>query len=305
MRIALAPMEGITNVIFRRVYLKHFGGVDVSYTPFITANRTHSFKKKEKMEMIPFDPYTVPQILSNDAEAFIWAAGQMKELGYREVDLNLGCPSPTVTTRGRGAGMLSDLEKLKDFFDRLFDADDMPGISVKTRVGIDDPAEAGAIAELYSGYPFTKVIVHPRLLKDLYKGKPRNECFKCFYDLIPAEKLVYNGDINTSEAAEAVVKAFPGVEEIMIGRGLLSDPFLPEEIKGIKTSGAGRIPAFLEELWDEYSGQQYADRDCLYKMKEIWSYLYRYYPQGERILKEVRKAEDASRYRQIIKTNCK
>ena len=231
MRISLAPMEGITNFIFRRVYLKHFGGVDMSYTPFITANQTHSFKRKEKLEISPFDKALIPQILSNDAEAFVWSAKNIADMGYKEINLNLGCPSPTVTSRGRGAGMLADKQKLRAFFDAVFAGNDLPQISVKTRVGTEDPSEAAQIAELYSEYPFSHIIVHPRLLKDLYKGSVRLDCFREFYERIPADKLVFNGDINTREDALAVTEEFPGIEEIMTGRGVLKDPFLPEKIK--------------------------------------------------------------------------
>lgn len=303
MKISLAPMEGITNFIFRRVYLKHFGGIDVSYTPFITANQTHSYKKKEKLEIDPYDDKLIPQILTNNPEAFVWAAKNIAAMGYKEINLNLGCPSPTVTSHGRGAGMLTDLDRLKAFFEVVFKTEDLPEISVKTRVGIEDPAEAAPIAKLYSQYPISHIIIHSRLLKDLYKGSVRLDCFREFYDLFPAEKLVFNGDINTADDAEAVIKQFPGITEIMIGRGLLKDPFLPEEIKaenGI-TCEPGRIAAFLSELWDEYAAYLSGEKDVLFKMKEIWSYLAAGCPDGEKVLKEIRKAQTPEAYRRAIK----
>ena len=307
MRISLAPMEGITNFIFRRVYLKHFGGVDMSYTPFITANQTHSFKRKEKLEISPFDKALIPQILSNDAEAFVWSAKNIADMGYKEINLNLGCPSPTVTSRGRGAGMLADKQKLRAFFDAVFASSDLPQISVKTRVGTEDPSEAAQIAELYSEYPFSHIIVHPRLLKDLYKGSVRLDCFREFYERIPADKLVFNGDINTREEALAVTEKFPGIEEIMTGRGVLKDPFLPEKIKdgAAVDTDPGRIEAYLAELWDEYASYLSGERDVLFKMKEIWSYLASYYPDGDVILKGIRKAQTKEAYLRAIKSICK
>ena len=299
-RIILAPMEGITNFIFRRVYLKHFKGVDESFTPFITANQTHSFKKKEKLELSPYDESRIPQLLTNDAQSFIWALKAVKEMGYREVNLNLGCPSPTVTSRGRGAGMLADKEKLRAFFDETFAAKELPDISVKTRAGVEDPSEAGLLAELYSGYPFKRIILHPRLLKDLYKGKVRTDCFTEFYERIPHDKLVFNGDINTPGDAKAVEKSFPGLYGIMIGRGILRDPFLPERIKGIGIPDDKRIAVFLDELWDDYEEYLSGEKDVLYKMKEIWSYLYLHFPDGERILKDIRKSQTKAAYRAAI-----
>lgn len=303
MKIYLAPMEGITNFIFRRVYLKHFGGIDLSYTPFIVANQTYSFKTKEKHEIIPYDERTVPQILSNNPDAFIHAAGYMKDLGYKEVNLNLGCPSPTVSGRGRGAGMLKDIEKLEAFLDKVFSAEGLPAVSVKTRAGVEDPAEVNAIAKLYKKYPFDKIIVHPRLLKDYYKGCVRRDCFRVFYENFEPGKLVFNGDINTAEDAAGIAREFPGVDKIMTGRGLLSDPLLPEKIKAAgadntstPADAAERIFAFLDELWDEYAAYLSGEADVLAKMKELWSYLYRSFDDGDSILKAVRKARTKRDY---------
>lgn len=311
MKIYLAPMEGITNFIFRRVYLKHFGGIDLSYTPFIVANQTYSFKTKEKHELIPYDERTVPQILSNNPDAFIHAAGYMKDLGYKEVNLNLGCPSPTVSGRGRGAGMLKDIEKLDAFLDRVFSAEGLPAVSVKTRAGVEDPAEVNAIAKLYKKYPFDKIIVHPRLLKDYYKGCVRRDCFRVFYENFEPGKLVFNGDINIAEDAAGIAREFPGVDKIMTGRGLLSDPLLPEKIKAAgadntstpadapsdtPADAAERIFAFLDELWDEYAAYLSGEADVLAKMKELWSYLYRSFDDGDSILKAVRKARTKRDY---------
>lgn len=308
-------MEGITNFIFRRVYLKHFGGIDLSYTPFIVANQTYSFKTKEKHELIPYDERTVPQILSNNPDAFIHVAGYMKDLGYKEVNLNLGCPSPTVSGRGRGAGMLKDIEKLDAFLDRVFSAEGLPAVSVKTRAGVEDPAEVNAIAKLYKKYPFDKIIVHPRLLKDYYKGCVRRDCFRVFYENFEPGKLVFNGDINTAEDAAGIAREFPGVDKIMTGRGLLSDPLLPEKIKAAgadntstpadapadapsdaPADAAERIFAFLDELWDEYAAYLSGEADVLAKMKELWSYLYRSFDDGDSILKAVRKARTKRDY---------
>jgi len=308
-------MEGITNFIFRRVYLKHFGGIDLSYTPFIVANQTYSFKTKEKHELIPYDERTVPQILSNNPDAFIHAAGYMKDLGYKEVNLNLGCPSPTVSGRGRGAGMLKDIEKLDAFLDRVFSAEGLPDVSVKTRAGVEDPKEVNAIAKLYKKYPFDKIIVHPRLLKDYYKGCVRRDCFRVFYENFESDKLVFNGDINTAEDAAGIAREFPGVDKIMTGRGLLSDPLLPEKIKAAgadntsapadapvdapsdaPADAAERIFAFLDELWDEYAAYLSGEADVLAKMKELWSYLYRSFDDGDSILKAVRKARTKRDY---------
>ena len=189
--IEMAPMEGITTATFRRVYTEWFKGIDRTYTPFLVANQTHKFKRREKREVEEYCPALVPQILTDRAEHFIWAAWKLKKLGYTEVNLNAGCPSATVTTKKKGAGMLRDLSALRFFLDEVFSAEetsDMPEVSIKTRAGFSSYDETADIAKLYAEYPLSAVIVHPRIREDFYDKVPDLNAFGIFYEHIDHEK---------------------------------------------------------------------------------------------------------------------
>ncbi len=313
--VEMAPMEGITNASFRRIYEKWFDGVDREYTPFLVANQTHKFKSREKKEFKPYSDRLVPQILTNRAEHFLWAAQELHKVGYHEVNLNTGCPSATVTTKGKGAGMLGDLVSLRSFLDEIFrekEKADGPEISVKTRAGVSSCHEAEDIANLYAEYPFVKVIVHPRLRNDFYKNTPDLDAFGSFYKRIPHEKLVFNGDLKTPEDTEKILNAFPGLSCVMLGRGLLMDPFLPERIQhknsarestgheGFSSREKERLTGFLEELYEEYA-QNLSDGTALLKMKDIWNFMAPSFPSQKKQIKSILKSRSGPEYRNAVR----
>ena len=303
--VEMAPMEGITTAIFRRCYRKWFHGVDREYTPFLVANKNHKFKTREKREFIPFSDSVVPQILTDRAEHFLWAARELQKHGYREINLNTGCPSATVTTKGKGAGMLGDLDHLKAFLDEVFyikETEGLPEISVKTRVGSSSFAEAEDIAALYALYPFSKVIVHPRTRKDFYNGTPSTAAFRCFYERFSHEKLVFNGDLNSVEDIDKVLKMFPELSAVMLGRGLLADPFLPEkihnadmEIKRDSKEKKEALAGFLNELYKEYA-HSYSENAAILKMKEIWNFMAPSFSEQDKLLKAIRRSRTGPEY---------
>ncbi len=307
MHVEMAPMEGITTAIFRKVYAKWFDGIDRTYTPFLVANGTHKFKNREKQEYSPFTENLVPQILTDRAEHFLWAAGELQKAGYREVNLNAGCPSATVTTKGKGAGMLEDPEKLRAFFDEIFNTknpDEFPQISVKMRVGVSSYDEAEKLAGICAGYPISKFIVHPRIRDDLYNNVPNLDAFRVFYEKIPHEKLVYNGDLKTPEDVEKITKLFPGLQSVMIGRGLLADPFLPSKLHGEynKNGGEPRILAgFLNELYDEYKKIMSDERSVLFKMKDIWNFMSASFPENSKQVKAIKKSKNGMEYKTAVR----
>ena len=128
-KLYFAPMEGITTRVYRSVFRKHFTGIDRFYTPFLAATQTHHFKKRELKEIEPFEGELVPQILTANSDDFVWAAKMIRQMGYPEVDLNLGCPYPTVFTKGKGSGMLKDMERLDRFFSEVFSIESTSGAS--------------------------------------------------------------------------------------------------------------------------------------------------------------------------------
>ncbi|MCR5011670.1 MAG: tRNA-dihydrouridine synthase family protein [Lachnospiraceae bacterium] len=232
--ISFAPMEGITGSTYRKVHREFFGGVDRYYTPFLAANKNHKFKHRETREFLPYDPCLVPQVLTGNAADFVWAAKTIAEAGYEEVNLNLGCPASTVVTKKKGAGLLADTYALECFLDEIFSASGLPKISVKTRIGFDSPKEAEYLGELYANYPFCEVVIHPRVRQDFYSGTPNLEAFTIMKDKLPCP-VCYNGDIRTVADAINISKMFSDVQHIMIGRGLVADPALAEEIRVVLT----------------------------------------------------------------------
>lgn len=172
--VSLAPMEGLTTIYYRRALARWFGGVDRYFTPFLTPTQDHRFTKRELREVLlehngglP----TVPQLLTRNAEDFLWAAGELAAMGYREVNLNLGCPSGTVVAKGKGSGFLAHPAELDAFLEEIFSKAPC-AISVKTRIGLKDPEEFPVLLAIYRKYPLAELIVHPRVRTDMYKNTP-------------------------------------------------------------------------------------------------------------------------------------
>ncbi|MBS5605931.1 MAG: tRNA-dihydrouridine synthase family protein, partial [Enterocloster asparagiformis] len=233
MNLYFAPMEGLTGYVYRNAHRACFGGVDKYFTPFLSPNQNHKFTAKEEKDVLPEHNQgipLVPQILTNRAEDFIWAAGEMKARGYREVNLNLGCPSGTVVSKYKGAGFLARQEALNRFLDQIFQEVDL-GISVKTRIGIAAPEEFPELMEIFNRYPIRELTVHPRLRTDFYKNTPDWESFGYAVKESRAP-LCYNGDVFTAEAFRSAAARFPSVGSVMLGRGLLANPALAGGVGG-------------------------------------------------------------------------
>ena len=243
----------------------------------------------------------MPQILTNRSEGFIKLAKALKDWGYEEINLNLGCPSKTVVTKGKGSGFLAKPEELKLFLTEIFDA--LSGevkISVKTRIGKEDPEEFPALLELFNKYPMEELIIHPRVQKDGYGNVPRLE----FYELAEKQSvnpLCYNGDLYTREQIRNFAERFPGTERLMFGRGFLRDPgFLYNEEKDSKDIFE-KFWAFHDLVYEGYQERNMGDRNVLFKMKELWSYQVYQFSEPERLFKTFKKVQDCNEYEQMIR----
>ena len=251
MIIYFAPMEGITDGVLRRVHHQIFGGIDIYCLPFHKLTQSLSLLTREKRDISPEENRglrVLPQALTRDPGQLAAWLDYVGSLGYSCADLNLGCPSPTVTRRGRGSGMLRDLSALRSFMDRLF-AHPLPvPLSVKTRIGCDSPEEWPEILALLADYPFAHVTVHVRSMREQYTGGIHPEAF----DLALKRGLphpVYNGDLRTPEDVEALAARCPGTEAIMIGRGLLADPALARRIRGGPEASVEELSAWYTALY--------------------------------------------------------
>ena len=295
MLLYCAPMEGLTDAIFRRVHAEVFGGADKYVTPFLSPNQNHCFTGREKREILENGELpVVPQLLTNRAAHFLWAAEELARLGYREVNLNLGCPSGTVVAKKKGAGQLGDPEALDRFLDEVFAASPL-AVSVKTRVGLRDAEEFHALLEVFRHYPLRELVIHPRVREEYYGGALHLECWEEALAVCPFP-VCCNGEIWSREDAERVMSRFPSAHALMLGRGAVADPSLFRVLRG----GA---PASLEELF-EYHARLYAayreafsgERPVLCRMKEVWSWLRRSLPGSGQGWKALRKAASFREY---------
>ena len=298
MRYYFAPMEGITDSIYRRVHHKYFGGVDRYYMPFLSPTIHRQLTHKEDRELPRNDSVdfvAIPQVITKVAEDFLWAAQVCADRGYSEVNLNAGCPSGTVVSKGKGSGMLRDVDALDRFLDAVFSASPLP-ISVKTRLGVESPDEFPAILEVYNRYPITELTVHPRVRKDFYKEPVREEWFQYAYENAKMP-LCYNGNLCTKQQMEAVAAACPNVESLMIGRALIGDP-------GLLSPGgttAKQLQNFHDELMEEYIVAFGSARNAMFRLKENWGFLHLRFDDTDRLWKKLRKTTDIDEYKAITR----
>ncbi len=295
MLIDFAPMEGITGAIYRRLHHQYFPGVDRYYTPFLAPTREHVFTPKMQREYLP--EYnegvpTVPQLLTKSPEDFLWAAGELHAMGYEELNLNLGCPSGTVTAKGKGSGMLADLQVLDAFLDAIFSKAPCP-ISVKTRLGMENPEEFAAILAIYEQYPISELIVHPRVRKDFYRHPVRMEVFDKIKTTIP---LSYNGGVRIPENYDKVISRWTDLKAVMIGQGLVGDPFLAARIRFAMTGDKARLRSFHDDLFAAYVEQIQNRTNTMKRMKEQWFYLIHLFADSEKHGKRLLKTRTPEEY---------
>ena len=295
MRYYFAPMEGITDSIYRRIHHKYFPGVDRYYMPFLSPTIHRTLTHKEDRELPVSDSVdfvAIPQVLTKVPEDFLWAAEQCRDRGYTEVNLNVGCPSGTVVSKGKGSGMLRSAEELDVFLDTVFEKCPI-SISVKTRLGLENPEDFPALLEVFNRYPITELTVHPRVRKDFYKEPVRENWFRYAYEN-SKNPLCYNGNLMTLEQSDTIVDRYPGVESVMVGRALIADP-------GMFSGGTTReaLEGFLTELTEEYVIAFGSARNAMFRLKENWGFLRHRFEGSDKLWKQLRKTTDIAEFRSI------
>lgn len=309
MKLYLAPMEGITGYVYRNAFEKYFGHIDKYFTPFLTPNQNTYLNRKEKKDVLPEAndvPYLVPQIMTNQPEHFIGIQKELFELGYDEINLNLGCPAATVVTKKKGAGFLGYPSELDDFMYQIFEKNEGK-ISVKTRLGMENQEEIFALMEIYNRYPLTELIIHPRVREDYYKNQVNLTFFAKALE-ISKNPVIYNGDIFTVEDYGRISEAFPDIEGVMLGRGILKNPFLvrdilagDDEVHQNQDSDMKQINEFMTEILNGYYLAMKDERNVLFRMKELWLYLKEYFDEGETYWKKINKTKNFIEYQTIMK----
>ena len=295
MQYYFAPMEGLTDSVYRRLHHQYFPGVDRYYMPFFSPTIHRSLTARESRELSPADSVdftAVPQVLTKVPEDFLWAAQVCRDLGYEEINLNIGCPSGTVVAKGKGSGMLRDLAGLDRFLDAIFSATPLP-ISIKTRLGLEAPEEFSAILEIYNRYPIRELTIHPRVRRQFYDGEVHREWFG--YAMENSKNpLCFNGDICSLSQVQALQAQYPGLQAVMIGRGLVADP-------GMLCGGTNleTLERFLNALMDAYEVEFSGCRNALFRMKENWAHLYIRFDGCDKLWKKMRKTTDAAEFRSL------
>lgn len=296
MRYYFAPLEGVTDNIFRQLHHKYFPGLNRYYTPFFSPTVHRSLTPREARELPPAQSLSfqvVPQLLTKVADDFLWMAQQCKDLGYSEVNLNLGCPSGTVTAKGKGSGMLADREALDHFLYTVF-ASAPVDVSIKTRIGFSDPDEFPALLEIFNRYPIRELTIHPRVRKAFYSGSVHMDHFA--YALENSRNpLCYNGDLRSLSDVEALLQRFPELNAVMLGRGLIADP-------GMLTPGGTTVQtleAFHDELLESYLEAFGGSRNAMFRLKEHWGFLINRFEGSEKLGKAIRKTTDLQEFRML------
>lgn len=299
--IDFAPLDGITKIVFRQVWSQFFGGVDRYFIPFFSPTPHHLMTPRDLREVDYIhnaNLLSVPQVMTKNADDFLWACDVLKDMGYTEINLNLGCPSGTVTAKGKGSGFLAHPNELAAFFDEVFSKNPLP-VSVKTRLGYETPEEFAALLDLYNRYPIACLTVHPRVRKEKYRGPVHLDVFA---DALANSRnpVCYNGDLRTVGEVRSLEDRFPEVTHVMIGRGLVADPALARKLRGGNGTNRTELTEFLSALYqgytDFYQGQV---PTAAQRMREVWFYLIHLFDDAEKLNKQLRRFRTPSEYERI------
>ncbi len=317
-----APMESITMYPLRNIHKEMFAGsVSKYYSPFVTAAKSKHFKNREKNDILPIhntpffeDTNTslVVQIMSGNSETFLWAAKEIAQLGYKEINLNLGCPASTVVNRHKGAGLLADTDYLDSMLSDIFETKEKTQelkdieISLKTRLGVTYESEAEKLMEIYAKYPISELTVHARVKDDFYKNTPRLDAFcnsvKRYRECGGKAPICYNGNIfsqkdyeNTMDKLESSGIASE-VSSMMLGRGTLENPALARELTGGEKLSASELKEYLTRLYSGYEEYIPEDRNVIFKLLEHWAFIHTHFENCDKYLKSIRKARSKGEY---------
>lgn len=297
----VAPLEGITTYTYRNAHHQYYPGANKYFTPFLSPGTNKLFTSREKNDILPEhnpDLTIVPQILTNQAADFLKVATVLQTYGYTELNLNLGCPSGTVVSKGKGAGFLAHPKALEQFLATIFEH--YTGkLSIKTRIGKESPKEWEALLEIFNQFPLEELIIHPRVQKDYYNNHPNLLAFEKAVNY-SKNPVVYNGDIFSAENYRTFVARFGDHIPIMLGRGVIANPNLIRSLKGEGSLTKDTIQQFHDRIYEGYMEIMSGERDVLFKMKEIWHYMIHVFTNHEKYVKKIKKAQKGKEYLEIV-----
>ena len=301
----MAPFQGITNLVFRKVYTHHFSGIDKLLTPFFTSVHKQNISKSQSKELLHTSEHgvqVVPQILSKDANEILRFAEISYQRGFREINWNMGCPFPRVANKGRGSGMLPHPKKVEEILKTIMPT--LPvKLSIKLRLGYEKPEEILQLIPAFNDSSIKELAIHTRIGKQLYKGS---------VDLLTFEKVLnltklpigYNGDIFTKDDFFIIINRFPKISFVMLGRGLLVDPFLPAHIKQQSVPELSKqkllIRKFVDDLYFERRKQHRDGLQTLGNMKEYWWYLSFSFSNPHKVFNNIKKVKSFDDYEDAV-----
>jgi len=301
-----SPLQGFTDFRFRNAFNNYFGGIDTFYAPYIRLNGKRIIKPAYQRDILPennVDLEVIPQIITNDADEFLFVANYVKQLGYKELNWNLGCPYPMVTKCGMGSGLINDSAKINEILTKVHSESDII-VSMKMRLGYDNSQEILNVLPVLDTFPLKNIAIHARIGKQLYKGGVDLNAFQqCIENT--NHKLYYNGDITSVAKFYEMQQRFPTINHWMIGRGLIADPFLPSMIKNNTTEyPINRLDLFSEFhdiLYQQYGESLSGATHLLLKMYHLWEYFSTTFSNPRKTLKKIKKAHSIKNYNAAVK----
>lgn len=303
-----SPLQGFTDFRFRNAQHKYFGGIDTFFAPYIRLNGKLEIKPGYQRDLDPQNntvPVLHPQVMTNDPDEFMFVVKYVQSLGYKELNWNLGCPYPMVTKRCMGSGLINDPERIDAVLKKAHEESDII-VSMKMRMGYDEPTEILDVFPILDKYPIKNVAIHARIGKQLYKGGVDLDAFQKCLDA-SKQKIYYNGDITSVQGFNEMQDRFPSIDHWMIGRGLIADPFLPAMIK----TGSSEYPAdrmevfhhFIQELFEGYASALSGKSHVLTKMTSFWEYFSEVFPDPHKTFKRIKKAKSIDAYHEAVSLN--
>ena len=301
-----SPLQGFTDFRFRNAFQQHFGGIDTFYSPYIKLNGKLVIKGSYERDILPENNTTlevIPQIITNDAEEFLFVAKYVQQLGYNELNWNLGCPYPMVAKCGMGSGLISNTSQIEHILKRVHTETDII-VSMKMRMGYENPTEILDVFPILEQYPIKNIAIHARIGKQLYKGGVDLDSFQKCLDT-SKQKIYYNGDITSVEKFRMMQERFPSIDHWMIGRGLIADPFLPLMIKNNTTAYPENkleiFEAFHDTIYHDYDAYLSGPTPIRMKMLGFWEYFSESFSNPQKTFKKIKKAGNSKNYEAAVK----
>lgn len=301
-----SPLQGFTDFRFRNAFHKYFGGIDTFYAPYIRLNGKMVIKNSYQKDLQPENNTTlevIPQVMTGDADEFLFVVKYIQSLGYKELNWNLGCPYPMVTKQGMGSGLICNPEKIDHILKRAHEETDVV-VSMKMRMGYENAEEILDVFPILDSYPLKNIAVHARIGKQLYKGGVDLDAFQRCVESTK-HKLYYNGDITTVAKFTEMKERFPTIDHFMMGRGLIADPFLPSMIK----NNTSEYPKDRWKIFSEFHDTIYRQYDealsgptpIKMKMQGFWEYFSQATSNPQKAFKKIKKANNPKAYQQAVR----